>query len=635
MYLKSVKKSVYVTMTLLLICIIMMISVSYAWLSMSRSPEITGINTNVGANGSLEIALLTDATYMDPSLIRASVGDSAVEQDLTVSNLSWGNVIDLSDVSYGLSGIVLHPSRLNVSTGWDGGVFVNHNMLTIPTYGTDGRAGRSYDDTVSAVLREGMFFFSAERQSYGVRCIGTILGMTPQQIALATARSSVQAYISGARSAIALVWETNGEEFVDILYRGNASYADKFSDMDVTTLRGMASDILVALNYIDMALRQGVIGYGAPVMEDIRSFQALCTLAEDSSRPLSEVAAVVSYELPDEFWHWVSVVEKDKNELNEAIAACDALEGDHFVWRQIFPIVERLINLEGAYLGQEKLSAIEGFLNMTSDNELTLGPGSGALAHIADFVGDYQVFFTYAESSVEAVTVSTASRAHLWKISDQLESVQAIQGPYALSEVPIIETYGYAVDMAFRCNAASDLLLQTTPELRVEADTEVITETEADDSSEAVIEEVQTQGGGSYMRFFSDRMSVEQIVRLMDGIRIGFVNDQNELVSMAKLNTSNYQETEEGVSAPLYLYSFSLSDSGLIIMGERQDTQSQITWLPEDKATVLTIVVWLDGDHVSNSLVSDLDPGMVGTLNLQFASSTELVNSGESIENND
>ena len=116
----DLKKRFHVTLVVLLLLVILLFSASYAWLSLSLAPEITDIDTNVGANGSLEIALLSDTTYMDPLLIQTKVGDSAAVQDAVDSNLSWGNVVDLSDERYGMRELSLLPAQLNLSVTENG-----------------------------------------------------------------------------------------------------------------------------------------------------------------------------------------------------------------------------------------------------------------------------------------------------------------------------------------------------------------------------------------------------------------------------------------------------------------------------------------------------------------------------------
>ena len=56
MRLQQIRKTVYIAAVLLVLCLILLVSASYAWFSMSRAPEVNGIDTNIASNGSLEIA---------------------------------------------------------------------------------------------------------------------------------------------------------------------------------------------------------------------------------------------------------------------------------------------------------------------------------------------------------------------------------------------------------------------------------------------------------------------------------------------------------------------------------------------------------------------------------------------------
>ena len=107
-------------------------------------PEITGISTSVGANGNLEMALLTSGTtddtntYKNLDKITSAVGDSG--KAVTEKNLTWGNLVDLKDESYGLGKIKLMPAALNITKAAAGAFTVKtENLLATPTYGTDGR----------------------------------------------------------------------------------------------------------------------------------------------------------------------------------------------------------------------------------------------------------------------------------------------------------------------------------------------------------------------------------------------------------------------------------------------------------------------------------------------------------------
>jgi hypothetical protein len=120
-------------------------------------------------------------------------------------------------------------------------------------------------------------------------------------------------------------------------------------------------------------------------------------------------------------------------------------------------------------------------------------------------------------------------------------------------------------------------------------------------------------------------MDTEELVALMDTIRIGFLDDQNTLVALAKLNVSNYEVQEQGVFAPLYLYDFTLDETGAILPGQRRSDDAAIVTLPQNSPKILTAVVWLDGDQVENGTVNENShQSMSGVLNLQFASSADL-----------
>ena len=93
------------------ISIIMMTSATFAWLTVSGSPEITGIETTIAANGNLEIAL---AKSDGSKPAESEVGDANLA--IALRNLTWGNLVNLSDPSYGLDEIVLRPAALNTSS---------------------------------------------------------------------------------------------------------------------------------------------------------------------------------------------------------------------------------------------------------------------------------------------------------------------------------------------------------------------------------------------------------------------------------------------------------------------------------------------------------------------------------------
>lgn len=111
--LPEMKERVMAGAFLLIMSVMMLTSASFAWLTISRRPEVTGVNTSVAANGNLEIALAESTTPPGES----QVGDSSATENqlITNSNKTWGNLVNLSDESYGLDKITLKPAQLNRS----------------------------------------------------------------------------------------------------------------------------------------------------------------------------------------------------------------------------------------------------------------------------------------------------------------------------------------------------------------------------------------------------------------------------------------------------------------------------------------------------------------------------------------
>ena len=93
------------------ISLITMTTATFAWLTLAWSPEITGVDTTITANGNLEIALCPE----DGNVPGASqVGDSTLP--VVEKNVTWGNIVNLADDSYGLENMTLRPAMLNRSS---------------------------------------------------------------------------------------------------------------------------------------------------------------------------------------------------------------------------------------------------------------------------------------------------------------------------------------------------------------------------------------------------------------------------------------------------------------------------------------------------------------------------------------
>lgn len=174
----GIRSKLMAAASMLMVGVIMMVSSTYAWFTLSTAPEVKNISTTVAGNGSLEIALMpTNGTFSD--ITAGAVGDGAT---VVQKNTKWGNQIILSDDTatgdyYGLNSISLNPASLNYTeaTGDTEATFVADKPLTIATYGFDGRiAALSAENIGVKGKTENTDKFGAA--TYGVRAIGELTG---------------------------------------------------------------------------------------------------------------------------------------------------------------------------------------------------------------------------------------------------------------------------------------------------------------------------------------------------------------------------------------------------------------------------------------------------------------------------
>lgn len=607
---RSLKQRLRAALAMLLIAVILTVFTSYAWLILSIAPEVKGISTTIGANGSLEIALLTKETFSDPNLVPTLPPGGSLSNNLLEANLTWGNMVDLNDQGYGLQEIVLYPSRLNI-TGEPGNYKVDRNdgMLLVPTYGADGRIIQLSDKTITGTYGD-KGFYSYAGGGYGVRAIGTAASFSAQSSALEQAKRNISTYMSSAVSSA----KSSLDGVQDLLLKFAGSSVS-FTDSDIDTLKGMIERLQVSEDYIEDALRQGLVAIAASAIADEATFEtARSMLLSDTN--ISTLLNDLGMSVPDMFMTWVNAQEKMENNLNTALAMSNQLDADTATKQDVKDVLDYLMNLDQVLVGDKAFSSLsrEDLMGMIGGGiELTLKPGSGIYADIADFTGNYSAS---VGSMATMKTASNKNPSYLNLLLTVVNSLTAADGGSSAADVKLEDTYGYVLDLAFRCNAyASDLLLQTAGTQRVYSDSE----------SDA------TMGGGSYMEFATVAdMDFETLTKLMDAVRVAFVDDAGNLLGIAKLNVSNRVLNEEtgNIMAPLYLYDFHIGtdvlDYGQLIMDYRRKEGNAIASLARNQAKAISTLVWLDGDLVDNTMVS-AESNISGVLNLQFASSVNLV----------
>ena len=172
----GIRSKLMAAASMLMVGVIMMVSSTYAWFTLSTAPEVKNISTTVAGNGSLEIALMPTEGLLS-KITAGAVGGTATVVD---KNTKWGNQIILSDDTetgdyYGLNTISLNPASLNYTkaAGSEKPTFVADKPLAIATYGFDGRIDELSGDNIG-VKGKAADSKQFNTGDYGVRAIGEL-----------------------------------------------------------------------------------------------------------------------------------------------------------------------------------------------------------------------------------------------------------------------------------------------------------------------------------------------------------------------------------------------------------------------------------------------------------------------------
>lgn len=636
----SMRQKLMAAAAMLLVAAILLVSSTYAWFTLSTAPEITGITTSVGANGNLEMALLNPDG--DLSLIKTGVGDSMnTPKDAKEANLTWGNLVDLKE-GYGFDKIMLNPARLNLTT--DGKINVDA-PLSYAAYGTDGRVTELLKDSVTAIYDNG--FESGTTTKYGVRAIGTANGMSAVALDLRNAKTEMNAGISGAKSQAVQTLNQYGADLAQIaLKHGTASAGtDTYTDVEKKTIADTVTGLKTSAEKIKTALQNAVVAYYAANVSADDTYVAI----EPTAVSFTVSSGTVTIQIADK-----ALPTTIGTSLDAAIRKLDAIEtavktaeaklnemtGGNYTWDEISAPLKAVMSTDSMTVNGVSVNTLGEKDNQTAlanailkdGMKLEMPAGSGAFADVASLCGDYAASVTIAKIEHESLVVSdvpaqmktiaaeNATPAVTPLLSTVSTNVKALNAAEGLkTSAAISDTYGYALDLAFRTNAAgSNLLLRQKAAQRIYADGKL----------------EDTFGGGSYMMMNSgdDKFSNDSVKTLMGAIRVVFADKDGGILGVAALDTEKATAEAEGVKAEIKLLkedAYTLSKDGadarklVVTTKEYQDTQS-ITSLNQNDPKAISVYVYLDGDTVDNAMVANAAKSMTGSMNLQFASSATL-----------
>lgn len=681
----GIRNKMVAAVSMLLVASIMMVSSTYAWFTLSTAPEVTGITTNVGANGNLEMMLLNKDSFNSTAEnlgVESGVNDSMAAQPVTLANLKWGNLVDLADQSYGLRSIVMNPARLNIQGDATGGYKLKSALLKAPTYTSDGRVLNVDKDTqTSGYSTDGTWKWDENaNNAYGVRVIGTTSGVTERLTAYRAAISARAAAIESAKNSARNSLLNNGQALANIVVKAALEENPSFEKSDLATLQKLVADLETANNAAGEAIVQTVLAYNLSdentdtnfTDADVAKLKEAFNNVTANTLPTSFTYAAAAsgqgtIQKPDRTDTAVTKWFGNNTNITSAAQKLQTLMGenkDSYAYTEITEVVNMLIDKQYATVGgvknPSKDRAQDIINNMTANNmvlAVEMESGSGIYADIAELVGDYtaaglKVHVKYNALEMDVTTnmstkVVTDANKETMPMIPKLNVGSAPAATLDDSVKPLLtDHYGYALDFGFRTNAAaSELQLQTSGIQRVYNDT---TETEPGNE--------RTQGGGSYMEFRTNNttnFSVDELRALMSALRVVFVEPvqtENAGVTYNVLgvaaaditrstddNGATYTyaggtptDDDMGLKAELYLNTYEVKDGVLTLNGKKTTGEAgaaadnKLTALTQNVAKKVTAIVYLDGDIVDNTMVANAASSMTGSLNLQFSSSATL-----------
>lgn len=668
----GLRNKLMAAISMLLVSSIMLVSSTYAWFTLSTAPEVKGISTSVGANGNLEMALLNTDSFKDLTKITSAVGDSSdtAGKTLAAANLTWGNLVNLNYEEagktgnyYGLDQIKLMPARLNVTDAAN--KLTTDKLLSTPKYGNDGRVTELSSETFSSSQRDtqGFVALTGDAQTYGVRAVGESSTMTPQEKGLANAKSNYGLNLNAAKNEVSTALKDNMQNLANAMlgYTGTADYEIK--PEEITAITNLLNGIDKGLDKIDMAYGDVLRAYAAKQIAEADKYETALKMAvvpEVKDGDKVTTAAVtfenatytqaigklteLGFSVPAEataFNDAVNNLTTMRNAVETARAKTTAAQPNYK------GAVQALVNTDGMTmmgLSMKKPTTDEEAPNtvykkddhgnwvvdkdklagkafggaLANGMELVMGEGSGLFADIAKVTGNYsasnKINVAYGD-----LTVTGAAVVMKTNVSQNTAVGTALQGIQANAAVTgdtkyITDTYGYVIDLAVRTNAAnSKLQLAKDGVQRVYTDA---TNTE-------------TMGGGSTMTFESVKegstavLQDVQVQRLMEAIRVVFFNpDTGDIYGYAIPGDF----TVEGgkTTGKLVLQTATLDNAtGKLSFTPKADN-ADLMDLQQNTATKISVLVYLDGDTVDNSMVANAAESITGSLNLQFKSSADL-----------
>lgn len=609
----------------LVIAALVSVSATFAWITLSRAPEVTAIDTTLSANGALEIALNRGETPEDADIDESAAFDEA----LTVANIRWGNLINLNDPSYGIADLTLRPAQLNTAA-------LTTNPFWSAVYGQDGRITELDSRYIYTRYSENDKIFVAAdgNEDYGVRAISSYKAQTTGETASAyevkykavmAAHTEVnQYYMNSVTSAenVGSLGDALGTYLQSKINEKGYGYHNdpkldssnlEMTPNQVQTLLNMFSGLqtamekektaLAALANLQQYIYAQQNSYKAPYPEltwaDIATNADTYDIAGENHKTGENVTSpgeAVALTNLKQFISDAGDVDNDVTHLRTLVEKTK--QGQKVYSKEIETQVFHICNgrdviLDGQTVDQALKDPVKTVLKMTGGT-LPVVIGKGILRDFEQMAVDPAYRLPYGKdwsarrnrAPVHVDVYTSPGKAWVINMTACL-STDASGGSHFMADYGKIspelaggdrvaqDTYGMAVDFWLRSNAEKTYLTLEGAVVKNEETNTVLSFDGVNrvwnTTNDAILTTASTtQGGGSCYTYYADSPEeLQRSLRLLGSMKVAFMNTQSGvLLATAVMDTENYYALNGRVTVPLVL---STVDS-MTVPGETPDT---------------------------------------------------------------
>ena len=632
----NLRNKLFAAIAMLLVSSIMMVSSTYAWFTLSTAPEVQGITTTVGSNGNLEIAL-SPRSGRGTDVVDGAVGVSG--QAWTVKNLTWGNLLDLRDTSYGLADLVLSPAQLVLS-----GNSLPSAPLATPVYGNDGRIADLDDNTIigGKTVVEGTQNLSdgySVGGVRGVRAVGTASSMSEQTLAKTKGMAAIKKGQEDAVRAASTSLSANGNALANMLVAhamaGNEDNNDYKDYLDELT--ALVTGLGTSADKIGESIR-GMLLVASSTIGDTTAFTSAKSAIENTAsveellgKP--EVASLVSSNttLTQLITAWRAINTKVTTAEGELPSASD----DKVTWGEVSPVLVHLMNTENAdavKINGDSIDKVKEnkdnynyLLNLAKDLKITMGEGSGIYYDIAAITGNIQssmkAQIMYQGSPIDVDANISTVHPGPFMLDTLYTAANGITPAGGEAKAVIDVYYGYILDFMFRTNVSGSYLkLLTDGTQRIYTD--AANQDTLGHGSTFTFEYNETPAEGE------EKVTAAMVKGLVESLRVVFFDpDTNAVYGVAKATSTstgtNTTTNKTEVVGYLELCAVTVADGTGYATAGNANGSDKLCDLSQNTAKALSVMVMLDGNNITNNNIL-AEGNLTGALNLQFGSSATL-----------